>query len=125
MSKSIRQYGAKTVSVFHDVTSGSNSVSGVAGFSCGTGYDQATGLGSVDASALVANWSAIAGPKHGDANGDGKVDIADVFLLVNYLYSGGPSPAAGTGNVNGDAKVDAEDVFYLINYIFAAGPAPV
>jgi hypothetical protein len=43
--------------VFHDTTSGNNSVPGVTGFSAGTGYDRATGLGSVDASVMVNHWS--------------------------------------------------------------------
>jgi hypothetical protein len=30
---------------------------------------------------------------HGDANGDGVVDIADVFFLINFLFAGGPPPA--------------------------------
>jgi len=44
--------------VFHDITSGNNSVPGLTGFSAGTGYDQASGLGSVDANLLVTNWTA-------------------------------------------------------------------
>jgi pseudomonalisin len=58
------QYGAAGASaetplagstpVFHDVTTGDNSVPGVAGFAAGPGYDAATGLGSVDAAALAA-----------------------------------------------------------------------
>jgi pseudomonalisin len=44
------------IGVFHDITAGNNSVPGVAGFSAGTGYDEATGLGSVDATALLNNW---------------------------------------------------------------------
>lgn len=60
---------------FHDVTSGDNKVPCVSGstgcpagttsigFAAGQGYDQATGLGSVDASALEAAWhAAIASP---------------------------------------------------------------
>jgi pseudomonalisin len=43
--------------VFHDITSGNNSVPGQTGFSATVGYDQATGLGSVDASVLVNHWS--------------------------------------------------------------------
>ena len=43
-------------SVFHDITTGNNTVPGVAGFGAGPGYDLATGLGSVDASLLVNNW---------------------------------------------------------------------
>ena len=43
--------------VFHDVTSGSNSVGGVTGYTAGPGYDGATGLGSVDANLLVNAWA--------------------------------------------------------------------
>jgi hypothetical protein len=61
---------------------------------------------------------------NGDANADGKVDVLDVFSVINYLFAGGPSPGCPT-DVNGDGHVDVLDVFYLINYLFAAGPAPV
>ena len=54
------QYSGAGPVVFHDVTQGDNSVPGVSGYSCGPGYDLATGLGSVNASALVANWPAAA-----------------------------------------------------------------
>jgi len=43
--------------VFHDITSGNNSVPGATGFNAGVGYDPATGLGSVDAAHLVNHWS--------------------------------------------------------------------
>ncbi len=43
-------------SVFHAVTIGNNSVPGQAGFNATAGYDQATGLGSIDASVLVNHW---------------------------------------------------------------------
>jgi pseudomonalisin len=43
-------------SVFHDITSGNNSVPGQTGFNAAAGYDQATGLGSIDASVLVSHW---------------------------------------------------------------------
>ncbi|WP_460594817.1 protease pro-enzyme activation domain-containing protein [Geomonas sp. Red276] len=54
------QYGSGGAKVFHDVTTSNNSVPGVSGYSSGTGYDLATGLGSVDAAALVANWGGAA-----------------------------------------------------------------
>jgi subtilase family serine protease len=44
-------------SVFHDITSGNNSVPGQTGFNATLGYDQATGLGSIDGSVLVNHWS--------------------------------------------------------------------
>jgi pseudomonalisin len=43
--------------VFHDTTTGNNTVPGVTGFNASTGYDQASGLGSVDAYMLVTHWS--------------------------------------------------------------------
>ena len=51
-----RQLSAGGAAVFHDITGGNNGVPGVTGFSAGTGYDQATGLGSIDASLLVNHW---------------------------------------------------------------------
>ena len=57
---------------FHDVTTGNNSVVCAAGslncggngfltgYNAGSGYDPASGLGSVDATQLVQNWSKIA-----------------------------------------------------------------
>jgi CSLREA domain-containing protein len=60
----------------------------------------------------------------GDANGDGAVNVADVFYLVNFLFAGGPIPK-GRANVNGDSAIDVTDVFYLINFLFAGGAGPV
>ena len=42
--------------VFHDTKTGNNSVPGVTGFAATTGYDLASGLGSVDAAQLVNHW---------------------------------------------------------------------
>lgn len=74
--------------VFHDVSAGNNSVPGVTGFSAGPGYDQATGLGSVDTAALLANWVAgISTP------------ISSAGLLVGRpaVFTATVSGAAGTG----------------------------
>ena len=60
----------------------------------------------------------------GDANGDGVVDLADVFYVINFLFANGPAPL-GRANVNGGSVIDVADVFYLINFLFAGGPAPV
>ncbi len=48
--------------IFHDITTGTNSVPGLTGFSAAAGYDQATGLGSVDANMLVNHWHDAAAP---------------------------------------------------------------
>ena len=64
------QYGAASASAtsplaesspaFHDITTGGNSASGVAGYSAGPGFDPATGLGSVDSAALAAALPGLA-----------------------------------------------------------------
>ncbi|HEX3582065.1 MAG TPA: protease pro-enzyme activation domain-containing protein, partial [Thermoanaerobaculia bacterium] len=51
------QYASGGTVIFHDVTSGNNSVPGVTGFNCGTGYDAVTGVGTVDANSMVNNWN--------------------------------------------------------------------
>lgn len=48
---------ASRVPVFHDIVAGTNSVPGLSGFPAKTGYDQATGLGSPDAFALIQGWN--------------------------------------------------------------------
>ena len=65
------QLAAAHPSYFHDVTSGDNSVPCVSGtpncgsnefmtgYNAGPGYDLATGLGSVDAAAIVNNWKSV------------------------------------------------------------------
>jgi CSLREA domain-containing protein len=63
------------------------------------------------------------GSPKGDVNGDGQVNVADIFALINYLFAGGAFPP-GLANVDGNGVIDVADVFYLINYLFAGGPAP-
>ena len=52
-----RQLSDGGAEVFHDITSGNNSVPGVSGFNADAGYDAATGLGSIDADLLVSHWN--------------------------------------------------------------------
>jgi len=49
--------GSGGLGYFHDIVTGNNSVPGLAGFSAAPGYDQASGLGSVDAAILVNHWN--------------------------------------------------------------------
>jgi pseudomonalisin len=56
------QYASGGTVIFHDTTSGNNSVPGVTGYSCTTGYDLVTGVGSVDAAAFVNNFGGSATP---------------------------------------------------------------
>jgi hypothetical protein len=68
-------------------------------------------------------------PQQFDPNGDNTIDSADIFYLVNYLFTGGPAPAGAagmlSGDANGDGVVDPADIFYLVNYLFTGGPQPM
>jgi hypothetical protein len=60
--------GPTASTIFHDINTGNNSVAcsqgtpncpngGAIGYNAGTGYDQATGLGSLDVNMLTTNWA--------------------------------------------------------------------
>jgi len=81
------QYRGAGPAVFHDITEGGNTVPGTEGYPCTPGYDLATGLGSVDARALVEGWSAGLGN-----NVDALVTEPAADLTVD---SGTPVPFRG------------------------------
>ncbi|MFQ5607754.1 MAG: dockerin type I repeat-containing protein [Candidatus Zixiibacteriota bacterium] len=61
----------------------------------------------------------------GDANSDGKVNIADVTYLISWLFSAGPDPPnRAAADPNASCNVNIADVTFLISRIFAFGPAP-
>ncbi|MFQ5608494.1 MAG: dockerin type I domain-containing protein [Candidatus Zixiibacteriota bacterium] len=61
----------------------------------------------------------------GNANGDTKVNIADVTFLIARIFAGGAAPpCCEEASANGDNKVNIADVTFLIARIFAGGAAP-
>ncbi|MGH9487462.1 MAG: protease pro-enzyme activation domain-containing protein [Terriglobales bacterium] len=95
---------------FHDVTSGNNDCtagpdycSSSAGFSAGTGYDQVTGLGSVDLNQLALAWPLNTGPAliatttTISASSDTPAQNANVNFTITVSGGGGPVP---TGTVS-------------------------
>ncbi len=89
-----------------------------------------TGSGGCAASktALVP-VTPIPGQEKFDPNGDVTVDPADIFYLVNYLFTNGPAPKGtggpvASGDANGDGVVDPADIFYVVSYLFNSGPHP-
>lgn len=87
----------KTTDIYHDVTQGSNIVPCVAnttdcttgsyGFEAGPGYDQVTGLGSVDTFNLVREWTSYS------------------IVGTTLQLSGPSSPAVEGASVNLTAKI--------------------
>ncbi|HEY3771184.1 MAG TPA: Ig-like domain repeat protein [Candidatus Angelobacter sp.] len=88
--------------IFNDVTAGNNSVPGQPGFNATSGYDLATGLGSVNAANLVNAWRALTSQASATtltSNGGTAITAAHgqpVPLIINVT---GPSAPAPTGAV--------------------------
>jgi Dockerin type I domain/PQQ-like domain len=63
----------------------------------------------------------------GDVNNDGKINLADIAYLKNYVFGigNGPYPFKHLGDVNADGVVDAADVTFLMNYYFNFGTCPM
>jgi len=120
--------------VFNDVTAGNTNIPGKTGFAATVGYDEATGLGSVNVSNLISKWStAISNAStttlslnggtavnitHGQSvpvsitvaaktTGLNVVPVGDVSLLANTSTSGGIDAFTldGTGKFTGSTTL--------------------
>lgn len=61
----------------------------------------------------------IRGHLPGDIDIDGALTISDLTYLVEYMFRGGPAPAAiATADVNLDGTIDIADLTALINFLF-------
>ncbi len=64
--------------------------------------------------------------RRGDANADGKIDIADAVFLLGHLFAEGPAPSCeDAGDANDDGRIDIADAIKILGHLFAsAGPLP-
>lgn len=63
----------------------------------------------------------------GEANGDGRIDLADVIFILDYLFpaSGFASlPCADVADINDDGMTALGDPIAFLMYLFASGPPP-
>lgn len=61
----------------------------------------------------------------GDANDDGKTNIADPIWIINELVREGPATECqSAADANDDGLVDLSDAMYLIMWRFKGGPQP-
>jgi M6 family metalloprotease-like protein len=93
------------------------------------GYSGPTGIvvrvDSMVGDKLYAYIHILSSYLHGDANGDGVINLGDVVYLISYLYRGGPAPnPLQAGDVTCDGPVNLGDVVYLITYLYRGGPPP-
>ncbi|MEO6805109.1 MAG: protease pro-enzyme activation domain-containing protein [Edaphobacter sp.] len=112
-------------SVFHDIITGNNSVpcsqgtpncqnGGSTGFNAGTGYDQASGIGSFDVSKLVNGWSAVTPTGTGGTIGSNI--SATTLTTTNALCAVSAGAAVSfTATVSGSAGTPTGTVQFLID----------
>ena len=55
----------------------------------------------------------------GDANGDGRISIADASLIVDYILSGGTITISAGADMNGDGKISIADASTIVDYILS------
>lgn len=74
--------------------------------------------GLVDKEFLIKNGTVQIGQyRPGDINGDGKVNVDDALLLLNYVCDLRKDEVKGNPDVNGDDAVNNKDVVILLRYI--------
>jgi hypothetical protein len=62
----------------------------------------------------------------GDANGDGKVSLADCHFLFNFLFRGGSAPECkAAADVDDKKSINVTDSVYLFNYLVLGGQEPL
>lgn len=63
--------------------------------------------------------------QRGEANGDGRTDLADPIYTINFLFRNGPGFACeAAADANGDGMTDLSDATFVVAYLFLSGPAP-
>ena len=63
--------------------------------------------------------------RRGDANGDGRFDIADPIFHLSWLFSGGADPKClDASDADGDGAHNLTDAIFSLQHLFVGGPEP-
>jgi subtilase family serine protease len=102
-------------SAFHDITTGNNECTagstfcnGTIGFAAGTGYDQATGLGSVDFNNLVTGWPANTGAALLTTTTTVSASNTAPAINTNDTFTVTVAPQTGTGVPTGTVTITVD-----------------
>ena len=60
--------------------------------------------------------------RRGDADGNGRLNIADAVLIVHHVFAGRRIPCADSADVNGDGAIEAADALALLQGLFLGRP---
>jgi len=141
MGNKAAYYNPTTTSVFHDVTSGSNAMlctagstdcptGGSIGYSAGTGYDLATGWGSVDLNNLATDWNLVTPLGSGSLAANTSTTNLVATTSTSSPTSVTVTPAAPvtvtlTATVTGGSTAPTGFVQFLVNNAPAAGTSKI
>ncbi len=71
---------------------------------------------------VVSCTLTVAEPDRGDANCDGKVNVADIVAIANYILNNPPARfSTAAANVNGDSRINVADIVGVANIILSSG----
>jgi hypothetical protein len=120
------QLAQTTTGVFHDITVGDiivpckagtrDCTNGAYGYKAGPGYDQATGLGSIDIAALAEKWSTTKGDPQTGSKVVITVDPSPVYQQepdpdgYTWFFTVRLAETAGTGTLVGGLWIDDNDL---------------
>src|SRR6185369_9088994 len=80
---------------------------------------------SIPSSAACVTPGGSRGFRRGDLDGNGRVTVTDVVLLLSYLFLQGPAVGCvEAGDTDNSGTVDISDAIQNLNYQFLDGPAP-
>jgi subtilase family serine protease len=134
-------YNPTSSSVFHDVTSGSNATpctagsadcpnGGSTGYSAGTGYDLATGWGSVDLTNLATDWTLVTPLGSGSLAANTSATALAASTTTSSATNVTVTPTAPvtvtlTAIVTGGTVTPTGTVQFLVNNVPAAGASKI
>lgn len=89
------------------------------------GWDPIHGWGLVRADEAVRVAFEVPPVRRGDANLDGRVELADAVAILEYLFPGTfRAPCRMTLDVQDDGRVNVTDAIHLIRFLYFGGPPP-
>jgi subtilase family serine protease len=134
INPTLYQLAQSTPAAFHDIVSGNNianTSSGLFGYQAAPGYDQATGLGSVDAYTLVTQWNGqppsmvtttVVAATVNSIPSTGSVQItAIVSAAMGSIPPPGTVTLAASGTPLGSAALQPWGISSLATFVVDAG----
>jgi len=82
--------------------------------------------GFTGSSAILTRYSCAGSYVAGDYNSDSSTDLADLFVLIDFITGTGYAPDGGArrADANCDNYVNVADIVYYMNYLFGLAAIP-